>query len=69
MSVDADFTELKERLKTIEDLHGAERALIWDQSTYMPPNAVEARGRQLALLAAFRTSAWPIPPSVGCSIR
>ena len=53
MSVDTDFAELKQRLKTIEDLHGAERALIWDQSTYMPPNAVEARGRQLALLSSL----------------
>src|SRR5437773_12096616 len=53
MTVDADFAELKQRLKTIEHLRGAERALIWDQATYMPPSAAEARGRQLALLSSL----------------
>ncbi len=53
MTVDADFAELKQRLKTIEDLRCAERALIWDQATYMPRSAAEARGRQLALLSSM----------------
>jgi carboxypeptidase Taq len=53
MTADADFADLKERLKTIEDLRGAERTLVWDQATYMPPKAVAARGRQLALLSSL----------------
>src|SRR5215472_14797982 len=53
MTAEADFANLKQRLKTIEDLNDAGRALIWDQSTYMPPSAAPARGRQLALLSSL----------------
>jgi len=53
MTVEADFANLKQRLETIEDLRDAERTLIWDQSTYMPPSAAPARGRQLALLSSL----------------
>jgi carboxypeptidase Taq len=53
MSVDADFAELKQRLKTIEDLGDAQRVLTWDRATYMPPGGAEARGRQLALLGSL----------------
>jgi carboxypeptidase Taq len=53
MSVDTDFTELKARLRTIDDLRGVERTLVWDQATYMPPKAVDARGRQLALMSGL----------------
>ncbi len=51
MNHDAELAELKQRLREISDLHGAEAALGWDQATYMPPGGAEARGRQLALLS------------------
>jgi carboxypeptidase Taq len=53
MAIDTDFTELKQRLQTIEDLRNAQNVLVWDQATYMPDSAAEARGRQLALLASL----------------
>jgi carboxypeptidase Taq len=53
MSIDKDFTELKQRLQTIEDLRNAQYVLVWDQSTYMPASAADARSRQLALLASL----------------
>jgi carboxypeptidase Taq len=53
MTAETDFADLKQRLKTIEDLRDAERTLIWDQSTYMPESAAPARGRQLALLSSL----------------
>jgi carboxypeptidase Taq len=53
MTADADFIELKQRLKTIESLREAEYALIWDQATYMPPSAAPSRGQQLALLSSL----------------
>src|SRR5215471_21175758 len=53
MTVEADFTQLKERLQAIEDLHGAEAALTWDQATHIPRGGVEARARQLALLSSL----------------
>ena len=53
MTVEADFKQLKERLQAIEDLHGAEAALTWDQATYVPRGGVEARARQLALLSSL----------------
>lgn len=53
MTIDADFAELKQRLKTIEDLRNAEKLLVWDQATYMPSGGAEARGRQLGLLSSL----------------
>jgi carboxypeptidase Taq len=53
MPIDADFAELKQRLKTIEDLHDAQNVLVWDQATHMPPGGAEARGRQLGLLSSL----------------
>ena len=53
MTVESDFTELKQRLQAVEDLRCAEAALIWDQSTYMPAGGAEARGRALALLSSL----------------
>jgi carboxypeptidase Taq len=53
MTIDADFAELKQRLKTIEDLDAAQKVLVWDQATYMPPGGAEARGRQLGLLSSL----------------
>jgi carboxypeptidase Taq len=45
------FGELKSRLQEIADLGAAGGVLHWDQATYMPPGAAEARGRQSAMLA------------------
>jgi carboxypeptidase Taq len=53
MPIDADFAELKQRLRTIEDLEDAQKVLLWDQATYMPRGGAEARGRQLALLSSL----------------
>ena len=53
MSIDSDLAELKQRLKTIEDLHDAQNVLVWDQATHMPPGGAEARGRQLGLLSSL----------------
>ena len=53
MPIDADFAELKQRLKTIEDLEDAQKVLVWDQATYMPRGGAEARGRQLGLLSSL----------------
>ena len=53
MTVDTDFSELKQRLQAIEDLRCAERVLSWDQATYIPPGGVGARARQLALLSGL----------------
>jgi carboxypeptidase Taq len=53
MTIDTDFAQLKQRLQTIEDLRNAQNVLVWDQATYMPDSAAEARGRQLALLASL----------------
>ena len=43
--------ELKTRLLEVGDLNHINALLGWDQSTYMPPGAAEARGRQSARLA------------------
>lgn len=46
-----DLSQLKERLVDIYDLEAIGSLLSWDQSTYMPPQGSESRGRQLALTA------------------
>jgi carboxypeptidase Taq len=44
------FSELKHRLTEIDDINAAASLLYWDQATYMPPQGLAARGRQLATL-------------------
>jgi carboxypeptidase Taq len=44
------FLQLKSLLTEIEDLHAAAALLYWDQTIYMPPKGIEARGRQSATL-------------------
>ena len=44
------LSELKTRLGKIEDLKAAANVLSWDQETYMPPGAAEARAHQLSTL-------------------
>ena len=42
---------LKSRLLEANDLNSAAALLRWDQTTYMPPQGAEARGRQIATLS------------------
>jgi carboxypeptidase Taq len=49
--VEPKFEELKTRLQEVEDLKLANALLYWDQTTYMPPEGAEARGRQSAILS------------------
>ena len=44
------LAELKHHFGTIADLNHAESLLSWDQYTYMPPGAAQARAQQLATL-------------------
>src|SRR5690554_850353 len=41
---------LKSKLALVSDLNAAAALLEWDQETYMPPGAAEARAQQLATL-------------------
>lgn len=43
--------DLRERLGVVADLDAAAAVLGWDQETYMPPGAIEARAAQLTTLA------------------
>ncbi len=43
--------KLKVRLADVADLEAAAAVLGWDQETYMPPGAIQARARQLTTLA------------------
>ena len=45
------LAELKDRLAVVADLDAAAAVLGWDQETYMPPGAIEARAAQLTTLA------------------
>jgi carboxypeptidase Taq len=51
MNAPQELSQLKQLLRDVFDLESAASILYWDQATYMPPNAGETRGRQLALLA------------------
>ena len=51
MTMEKRLAELKLRLREINDLESAGAVLGWDQSTYMPPGGVKARGRQMATLS------------------
>ena len=41
---------LRDRLAEVSDLQRAAAVLEWDQETYMPPGAAEARAHQVATL-------------------
>lgn len=45
--------QLRRRLGQISDLKAAAGLLSWDQETYMPPEAGEIRGQQMATLAGL----------------
>lgn len=48
--IQQQFTNLLDLLGEVNDLRSAADILNWDQTTYMPPGGVAARGRQLATL-------------------
>lgn len=58
------FTELKNRLTQIRDIKAAAAVLSWDQSTYMPPGGIAARGRQMATLRQIAHEKFT-DPSIG----
>lgn len=45
------FTQLKDHLAEVHDLHATAAVLYWDQATYMPAGGAAGRGRQLATLS------------------
>lgn len=49
----SSFAELKTVMHTVADLGAATAVLGWDQETYMPHGAVEARSEQLATLSGL----------------
>ncbi len=49
--MNAKFEQLKTRLGEIADLRNAVSLLGWDQQTYMPPGAAEARAVQVSTLS------------------
>ena len=51
MTMEKRLAELRLRLREVSDLESAGALLSWDQSTYMPPGGVRARGRQMATLS------------------
>lgn len=46
----SDFQKLLQIVRTVCDLRAAAALLEWDQETYMPPGATEARAQQIATL-------------------
>ena len=56
--------ELKIHLAEVDDLKKASTVLAWDQSTYMPPGGVEARGRIMATLGQLAQEKF-IDPTIG----
>ena len=55
------LAELKNRLHEVYDLNMAAALLRWDQTTYMPPGGLTARGRQIALVSRIAHESSPIP--------
>lgn len=56
--------QLKTRLADISDLSGSAALLGWDQQTYMPPGAAEARGNQQAVVNRVLQE-WSTAPELG----
>lgn len=49
-TIDESFGRLRRHLAQVTDLRAAANVLSWDQETFMPPGAVEARANQLGTL-------------------
>lgn len=58
------LAQLKTKLAEIVDLSQAAALLGWDQQTYMPPAAAEARGNQQAVLGRIMQE-WATSPELG----
>lgn len=56
--------QLKSKLAEISDLGQVGAIIGWDQQTYMPPGAAEARGNQLAIVARV-VQEWSTAPELG----
>lgn len=52
------FSALLEQLDTIQSLAGISSVLSWDQETYMPDGAIDARAKQSALMATLVHERW-----------
>jgi carboxypeptidase Taq len=50
MTDNKTYSEFLERIAELTDLNGISALMSWDQETYMPPGAQEARGNQMARL-------------------
>jgi carboxypeptidase Taq len=62
--VEEKLAQLKTKLAEISDLAGASALLGWDQQTYMPHGAAEARGNQQAIVARILQE-WGTAPELG----
>ncbi|HEY3418142.1 MAG TPA: carboxypeptidase M32, partial [Armatimonadota bacterium] len=62
--MEAKIQELKTRLLEVNDLEAAGALLSWDQTTYMPPEGMDARGRQMATLGKLAHETF-IDPAIG----
>jgi carboxypeptidase Taq len=58
------LAQLKTKLAEISDLGQTAALLGWDQQTYMPPGAAEARGNQQAILGRI-IQEWSTAPELG----
>ncbi len=61
---EAKLKDLKTKLLEVFDLEGISALLNWDQTTYMPPGAAAARGRQIALLSRMAHEKF-VDPAIG----
>ena len=53
MESSSPYDQFLERFGELADINGALALLSWDQETYMPSGAQQARGRQMAVLSAI----------------
>ncbi len=64
ITIDSAYKELTSKIKDAVILSTAEGIIHWDMETYMPPNAVEQRSQQLALLSRIHHQ-YATKPKIG----
>ena len=64
VEMEKKYEDLKNRLGEIYDLDMISSLLNWDQSTYMPVEGAEARGRQSSLLTRLSMER-SVDPEIG----
>jgi carboxypeptidase Taq len=64
MNMEEKLAQLKARQADLSDLGQVAALLGWDQQTYMPPGAAEARGNQQAILSRILQE-WATAPELG----